>query len=134
MKQRFIKITSFTLSFLVLFSTLSFTVEKHFCGEFLMDVSFTGDAADCGMDMEKVTSAKKKGCCKDEVHQIEGQDELQQFSYSDFDLEKQQFVVAFYHSYQELFVQKITQNSFYKDFSPPDIPIDYQVLYQTFII
>lgn len=134
MKQSVVKITSFALALFVLFSTLSFTVEKHFCGEFLMDVSFTGEAADCGMDMEKVAKTKKKNCCKDEIFHIEGQDELQQFSYSDFDLEKQQFVVAFYQSYQELFVQKIAKKTFYKDSSPPDIPKDYQVLYQTFII
>ncbi|MBG7611583.1 hypothetical protein IU405_04895 [Polaribacter sp. BAL334] len=134
MKQSVVKITSFALALFVLFSTLSFTVEKHFCGEFLMDVSFTGEAADCGMDMEKVAKTKQKNCCKDEIFHIEGQDELQQFSYSDFDLEKQQFVLAFYQSYQELFVQKIAKKTFYKDFSPPDIPKDYQVLYQTFII
>ena len=109
MKQQFITITSIALSLLVLFSTVSFTVEKHYCGDFLMDVSFLGDADDCGMDMEKVTSAKKKGCCKDEVHQIEGQDELQQFSFEDFDLEKQQFVVAFVHTYQALFIEKSTK-------------------------
>ena len=74
MKKSFSKIASFLLALLVLFSTFSFTVEKHFCGEFLMDVSFIGHADDCGMDMENV-SAKKKNCCKDEVHHIEGQDE-----------------------------------------------------------
>ena len=134
MKQHFITITSFTLSLLVLFSTVSFTIEKHYCGDFLMDVSFLGDADDCGMDMEKVAAAKKKGCCKDEVHQIEGQDELQHFSFEDFNLEKQQFVVAFVHSYQALFVKKCTKKDFYKDFSPPDIPKDYQSLFQVYII
>ena len=48
-----------------------------------MDVSFIGHADGCGMDMEKV-SAKKKSCCKDEVHHIEGQDELQQTSVDEF--------------------------------------------------
>jgi hypothetical protein len=134
MKQSVLKITSFALAFLVLFSTFSFSVEKHFCGEFLMDVSFTGDAADCGMDMEKVAKTKKKNCCKDEIHLIEGQDELQQFSLADFDLEKQQFVVAFATSYSSFFVEKTIKNSFYKHFSPPDISKDYQVLFQTFII
>ncbi len=134
MKQSILKITFFVLALLVLFSTVSFTVEKHFCGEFLMDVSFTGNAADCGMEMEKVATTKKKGCCKDEVHQIEGQDELQQFSFEDFDLEKQKFVVAFTHSYQALFLEKNTKKDFYKDFSPPDIPEDYQAFFQVYII
>ena len=134
MKQIFSKILSFLLALLVLFSTFSFTVEKHYCGEFLMDVSFTGDANDCGMKMEAKALAKKKSCCKDEIHKIEGQDELQQFSFDDFDLEKQQFVAAFVISYQDLFIRNESKKTYYKDFSPPDIPKDYQVLYQSFLI
>lgn len=133
MKKRFSKIASFLLALLVLFSTFSFTVEKHFCGEFLMDVSFIGHADDCGMDMEKV-SAKKKNCCKDEVHQIEGQDELQQTSVDEFNFSKQQFLVSFYISFNDLFTENESKKTYYKDFSPPDIPLDYQVLYQSFLI
>jgi hypothetical protein len=133
MKKRFSKIASFLLALLVLFSTFSFTVEKHFCGEFLMDVSFIGHADDCGMDMEKV-SAKKKNCCKDEVHHIEGQDELQQASIDEFNFPKQQFLVSFYISYNDLFIENESKKIAYKDASPPDIPLDYQVIYQSFLI
>ena len=133
MKQRFSNIASFLLALLVLFSTFSFKVEKHFCGEFLMDISFIGDADDCGMHMEKV-SAKKKNCCKDEVHYIEGQDELQQTSVDEFNFSKQQFLVCFYVSYIDFFIENESKKTTYKDSSPPDIPIDYQVLYQSFLI
>jgi hypothetical protein len=133
MKKRFSKIASFLLALLVLFSTFSFTVEKHFCGDFLMDVSFIGHADDCGMDMEKV-SAKKKNCCKDEVHHIEGQDELQQTSADEFNFSKQQFLVSFYVSYNDLFIENESKKIYYKDFSPPEILKDYQVLHQSFLI
>ena len=133
MEQRFSKISSFLLALLVLFSTFSFTVEKHFCGDFLMDVSFIGHADGCGMDMEKV-SAKKKSCCKDEVHHIEGQDELQQTSVDEFNFSKQQFLASFYISFNDLFTENESKKTYYKDFSPPDIPLDYQVLYQSFLI
>ena len=134
MKKAFIKITSLLLVLLVLFSTFSFTVETHYCGDFLMDISFTGHADDCGMKMEKKSFSKKKNCCKDEVITAEGQDELQQFNELKLDFDKQQFVTAFLVSYQDLFVEKTSKNTFYKDFSPPDIPKDYQVLYQSFLI
>ena len=133
MKQFFSKIASFSLALIVLFSTFSFTVEKHYCGDFLMDVSFVGEAEDCGMEMEKTTRVKKN-CCKDEIHHIEGQDELQQLSYEDFDFSKQQFLTTFYISYNDLFVENKSNKTYYKDFSPPDIPLDYQVLYQSFLI
>ena len=134
MKSRFFKISSFLLSLLVLFSTFSFTVEKHYCGEFLMDVSYLGDASDCGMQMEAKAKVKKKKCCKDEIHQIVGQDELQQNSIDDFNLLKQQFLVAYIISSNDLFLDKESKKTLYIDASPPDISLDYQVLYQSFLI
>ena len=86
------------------------------------------------MQMDGVESAKKKNCCKDEVQKIEGQDELQSFEIDKLTFEKEQFLTAFVISYKDLFVEVASKNNFYKDFSPPDIPIDYQVLYQTFLI
>ena len=97
MKPLFNKITAVLVAFLLLLSTFSFTVAKHYCGDFLVAISFTGNADDCGMKMQKVT--KKKNCCRDEVHQIEGQDELQQNSIDEFNFSKQQFLVSFYISY-----------------------------------
>jgi hypothetical protein len=133
MKTTFYKISSFILAILVLCSTLSFTVEKHFCGDFLMAVSFTGDAQDCGMHMEKVAK-KKRNCCKDEVVKIEGQDELQINSIEKFDIKQQQFLVSFIYTYKDLFIENESDTTIFKDGSPPDIPLDYQVLYQSFLI
>ncbi|WP_299012566.1 hypothetical protein [uncultured Polaribacter sp.] len=134
MQSRITKITSTLLAILVLFSTFSFTVESHYCGEFLMDVSFTGNAKDCGMEMEQQAITKKKNCCTDETHTFEGQDELQPNTELKFDLKKQQFFTSFLISYQQLFSDKSSENKYYKDFSPPDIPRDYQVLFQSFLI
>ena len=133
MKQVFSNIASLLLALLVLFSTFSFKVEKHFCGDFLIDISFIGDADDCGMHKEK-ESAKKKNCCKDEVHYIEGQDELKQTSVDEFNFSKQQFLFAFYFSHSDLFLENKSNRIYFKDSPPPDIPIDYQVLYQSFLI
>ena len=133
MKIYLYKIVSFLLALLVLFSTFSFTVEKHYCGEFLMDVSFTGVAYNCGMQMEK-TVAKKKNCCKDEVHVLEGQDELHQTHFEDFDFSKQQFLISLFISYHDLFIENKSNKIIYKSQYPPDIPKNYQVLYQSFLI
>ncbi|MEE9406855.1 MAG: hypothetical protein V3V28_02145 [Polaribacter sp.] len=134
MQHVFTKITSTLLAFLVLFSTFSFTVEKHYCGEFLVDVSYVGEAEGCDMKMDKTSVTKKKNCCKDEIHKIEGQDELQQISIDKIDFKKQQFLAAFFVSYSNLFIEITSNQNLYKDFSPPDIPLDYQVLHQTFLI
>ncbi len=134
MDNLFLKISSSLLAFLMLFSTLSFTVEKHYCGDFLVDVSFTGETEGCGMAMNKTAAIQKKNCCKDEVHQVEGQDELQLQDVENITFQKQQFLTAFVISYQNVFVLPRSNTKFYKDFSPPDIPLDYQVAYQSFLI
>lgn len=67
MKQFLSKIVSSVLALLVLFSTFSFTVEKHYCGDYLVDVSYLGKADTCnsnsGVD-ECTTVAKKKNVVK----------------------------------------------------------------------
>ena len=62
------------LALMVLFSTVSFTVEKHFCGDVLVDVSVFTDVEKCAM--EAMEMKQKKSCCKDEVDVLKGQDEL----------------------------------------------------------
>jgi hypothetical protein len=133
MKNIFIRIASFTLAFLVLFSTFSFTLEKHYCGDFLVDVSFSGETNGCGMKMDGVVSAKKKKCCTLEVHKVEGQDELQSHKIDKLTFEKEQFLTTCVSSYNYC-VEIEFKNSFYKDFSLPDISLNYQVLHQTFLI
>ena len=134
MKNVFFKIASLYLAFSVLFSTFSFTVEKHFCGGFLMDVSYVGETSGCGMKMDSKTAQKKKNCCKDEIHKVEGQDELQQTSIVKIDFKKQPFLKSYLYVFIDVYFKKKNNNTFYKDFSPPDIPLDYQVAYQTFLI
>lgn len=134
MKDTFTKITSFLLAFLVLLSTFSFTVESHYCGEVLIDSSLTGHAEVCKSDLKADLSIEMKDCCSDEVHKIEGQDELQHLKFDDLDFSKQQFITSFLTSYQNLFLEKKSEKEFYNDISPPDIPLNYQVIYQSFLI
>ncbi|WP_442265357.1 HYC_CC_PP family protein [Tenacibaculum sp. ZS6-P6] len=138
MKIVFSKISSTLLALLVLFSTFSFTVEKHYCGEFLVSISYFGNSVNCGdeegeEDCDDPQVIKKKKCCKDEIQQIQGQDDLKN-SFEKFDIQKQQFVVAFLSSYYNLFAdfnKQINLNEFY---TPPNLNLDLQVLYEVYII
>jgi len=134
MKQVFSKILSFSLALFVLFSTFSFTVEKHYCGDFLVDVSFTGETDACGMTVDKAATTVKAGCCKDEVHKVEGQSQLQINKVDKITFDKEQFLTAFFIAYRDLFIIDKSNNQFYSNFSPPNYHQDYQVLYQTFLI
>tara|TARA_B110001452_G_scaffold35778_1_gene27499 strand:+ start:398 stop:802 length:405 start_codon:yes stop_codon:yes gene_type:complete len=134
MKSIFTKISSALLAFLVLFSTLSFTVESHYCGGFLMDISIVGEANDCGMKVEQKMAKEKINCCKDEVIITDGQDELHPASFGTLNFEKQQFLTTFYSSYLNLLKKESSRNIIYKAFHRPVIPINYQIKYQSFLI
>ena len=132
------KILSAVLAFLVLFSTFSFTVEKHYCGDFLVDTSYFGEAdscageamtADCG-----IMKVKKKKCCKDEVEKIEGQDELQKTSIDKISFQQKVFIISYAVSYDLLFKSLKKQIVPHKNYSPPNLFYDLNILHEVFII
>ncbi|WBX70814.1 HYC_CC_PP family protein [Tenacibaculum retecalamus] len=136
MKQVFTKIVTITLAFLVLFSTFSFTVAKHYCGDFLVDVSYVGEAGSCNKDKKDDcgTVIKKKKCCKDEVSQIDGQDDLQKVTSEKISFKEAKFILSFCASSKLLFQSLEKQSLTHQYYSPPDLVLDIQVLHEVFII
>ncbi len=139
MKQYITKISSITLAFLVFISTFSLTIEKHFCGDFLVDVSYFGNAKGCNPvmdadDCDSPETIQKKSCCKDEIQKIEGQNDLQHSKIKKLKLEQQQFILAFNLSYANLFVDLSQQIIPHKYYSSPPIITDIQLLHEVFII
>ena len=130
------KIFSVSLALLVLFSTVSFTIEKHFCGNTLVDVSLFTEADKCKMEaleieLEKIT---KKSCCKDTVDLIEGQDELKINSNSKAKTINKYFATSLILTYLNLYEELPNQIIPHKDYSPPNLVFDRQVLDQVFLI
>jgi len=136
MKQVFHQIVSSLMALLVLASTVSWTVDKHFCMGRVMDISFFSHAEDCGMEAGLALMEKddvKKSCCEDESFTMQGQDELN-LSWSDLDLEHQLFLVAFTFSYSELFVPLEKRPLPNEQYPPPKLVKDIQILDQVFLI
>ena len=134
MKQFFTKISTFLLAFFVLFSTFSFTVETHYCGDLLVDVSFVVEAENSAMSSDLIACTKKNNSCKVEIQKVAGQGQLRFHQIEKLSFSNQQFIIPFLVSKNYLFIKNESENKFYKDFSPPDISLDYQILYQTFLI
>ncbi|PNQ73879.1 hypothetical protein C1T31_06010 [Hanstruepera neustonica] len=124
------------MALLVLFSTVSFTVEKHFCGDVLVDISVFSEVQKCGMEMDAAEqpSMTKKSCCKDTTDVIKGQDELTVKTFDDIEFEQQVFLVAFSHTYFDLFEDLTEREILHKDYSPPNLVYDIQVRDQVFLI
>ena len=131
-KQFLNKGFSVILALLVMFSTESFTIEKHFCGDVLVDVSMFVEAEKCAMEALEIL--QKKTCCKDEIDVVLGQDELKVSSFEDLDFEQQQFVTVFTFTYLRGFKSLPKETVSNKYYSPPNLVADIQVLDQVFII
>ncbi len=125
-----------TLSFLVLFSTLSIAIEKHFCGDTLVDVAIFTNVKKCGTEMQDMNQSEivKKSCCKDETEIINGQDELKINSFDDLSSIQKQILVAFNFSYINLFEGLPKKTIPNRDYSPPEIVKDIHVLDETYLI
>lgn len=119
------------MAVLVLFSTVSFTVEKHFCGGNLIDVAIFSEAKKCGENMEQTS---KKSCCKDEVEVVKGQDELLVKSFFDLEFQNQLFIASYIYSYINLFEGLPQQVIPHKDYSPPNLFEDLIIKDQVFLI
>ncbi|WP_200875674.1 HYC_CC_PP family protein [Nonlabens ulvanivorans] len=125
------------MAVVVLCSTLSFSVHKHFCGPFLKDISMIVPSHGCGMETNKTTEScavvLEKSCCNDVVELVKGQDDLK-LSWDHFNLDQQQFIILFTHS----FIYSITGDDLvdtpFTSYSPPLVIRDIPVLHQSFLI
>ncbi|MFT7155755.1 MAG: hypothetical protein ACI8Q1_000758 [Parvicella sp.] len=122
MKQVFHKIMSLFMAFVVLFSTMSFTVDMHYCGDILVETALFHKAKGCGMEMEKPLiegcSITKKNCCNDEQLVVDGQDELQ-LSVDKISFEQELFIASFVCTYSNLFEGFDNEVSSFEKYKPP---------------
>lgn len=138
MKAFFHKILSISMALAVLISTISFTVNKHFCGETLVDTSIFRDAKSCGMEMSETTtisgcSVMKKNCCTNEQIVIQGQDELK-ISFDKISFEQQVFLVALVYTYFNLFEEYDKDISSFKEYKPPLVIRQIYKIDETYLI
>lgn len=128
------------MAFVVIFSTMSFTISQHFCGDELVSTAMFFDADSCEMEAEmnmmsssEECNFEQEDCCKNIVNLIEGQNEIEP-QFINLDFEQQVFVAAFIYSYINLFEGLDNNVVPFKNYSPPLIVTDIQVLDQVFLI
>lgn len=130
------KICSSILALLVLVSTVSFTVEKHYCGDTLVDVALFSHVKKCGMETGEngIYETMKKHCCKDEISLVKGQDKLKITTFEDLKLHHQLFITSLVYSFVNR-LDNLPKNIVpHKDYSPPNLAADIQLLDEVFII
>ncbi|MCL5244988.1 hypothetical protein M4I21_04165 [Cellulophaga sp. 20_2_10] len=137
MKQVFHKIMSSLLAIVVLFSTMSFAIDMHYCGDTLVETAVFYKAEGCGMEMQKPQtkecSITKKSCCTDEQLVIDGQDSLQlSLGASSFD--QHIFITSFVYTYISLFEELEENVTLYTKYNPPLVVKDIFKLDETYLI
>ncbi|XLS27815.1 HYC_CC_PP family protein [Flavobacteriaceae bacterium M23B6Z8] len=139
MRKLFSKIIAVTLTCVVLFSTVSFSVGKHFCGNVLVDVSIFKEAASCGMEMNSATASgceiTKMNCCKDVQIVIEGQENLKDTSVQNSVTPVQIYAIAGF-VYESLKIDEPEADKviILEKYIPPLLLRDLLVQHQTFLI
>ena len=137
MKQISHKILATVLAFVVLFSTMSFIVDMHFCGDTLVATSMFQKATGCGMEMEKPAAEGcafvKSNCCKDKQMIIDGQDEMQ-LSIATLSFEQQVFITSFIYMYVHLFEGVNTAVTSYQAYQEPLVSRQLYKLAETYLI
>lgn len=132
------KIVSISMALLLLASTTSWKVEKHFCMGHLVDLAFFADAEDCGMSMgmlndDNSTMQQESSCCSEEVIFVDGQDDLK-MSFDNLSFEQQLFVTSFAHSYIDLFEGSEENATLFREYSPPLVIKNIYKLGETYLI
>ena len=126
------------MALVVMLSTVSFTVDMHFCGDNLVSFSLLKDAESCGMGIQQHSSSweemiASKSCCSDKEFVKEGQKDLKK-SYEQFTSEK--VTALFIQSFAYLQENITSGNKPFrlKDYSPPHLNQDLKALYETYLI
>ncbi len=122
---------------LVLFSTLSLTVKKHFCGNMLVDTAIFSESKKCGMEMAEMGSESqtvKKSCCKDEIDVIEGQDDIIVKAFEDLEDLQKQVLFVYTYTYLKLFEELPNEEVPHQNYIPPKLIKDIHVLDEVYLI
>ncbi len=139
MKHFFTKIVSFLLAVAVVFSTSSFIVDMHYCCDKLIDMAILGKAEACkDMLQKKIPSSKKtniqeKDCCKTQTFAKQGDVDLNKPN-NEIKTQAHISINTLYYNYINPFLG-LTKNIIpFKQYRPPLLNKDIQVLHETYLI
>lgn len=126
------------MALLVMFSTLSFSVDMHYCGDSLVDFSLFQKAVGCGMEKAQANkecehSIAQEPCCSDHQFVKESNQRLKS-SFDKLSYGEQIIAATFFYTYANLAEGTYQKTVPFQDYPPPFIKPDIQILYETFLI
>ena len=139
---RILQLISVSMAVLMLISTLSVRIEKHYCGEHLVDVAFFIEAENCGMEAsdkglevsDESSILMTESCCKDVIDLYEGQDELSLEKTKVLDTDQKVLIMSFAYVFSGSIDLESQNNTPFIHDTPPKPVRDIQVLNEVFLI
>ncbi len=136
------KIFSIALSLLILFGNVGLAKTIHSCMGTEMEeaIGFSASQIECGMvkkkpdchPLKEVPTHEEKDCCEDEFELLILDQDIQK---SDSNLElNHDFTISLVFAFLGITFLPIQTDSIYKDYPPPFLKQDFQVLHQSFLI
>jgi hypothetical protein len=138
MKEMIHRLFSMIMAVLLLASTTSWTVGKHYCMGRVMDVSFFSKAEDCGMELHQLADTltynwENAHCCDDETVYIAGQNDLK-VSLDKLTFEQYRFIASWVYHYIDLFEGLQDHVVPFKYYPPPILVKEITLWDQVFLI
>jgi hypothetical protein len=125
------------MAFVVLLSTMSFTINMHYCGDTLVETAMFKQAKGCGMEMEtplkEDCSVIKKDCCNNQQITLDSQDELQ-IQLDEISFNQKVFITSYMYSYINLFEGLEHNVSIFEEYKPPLVTKELYKFDETYLI
>jgi len=134
----FYKIFVICMVAILMLSTTSFSLFKHFCGDNLVNISFEKVESCCQSEIEsdKIVNPNlnfsEKGCCKNEAT-LKNLSLLDITNTVQISKSKAVFITAYNYNFTERFKSFFSKN-YFKDFSLLHIVFNKQIQFQSFLI
>tara|TARA_R110000868_G_scaffold85074_3_gene239581 strand:- start:919 stop:1338 length:420 start_codon:yes stop_codon:yes gene_type:complete len=139
MKLLFTKIASFFLAIGILYTTSSYAVDMHFCGNTLVDTAVFGKAKICKDGLLKSTSSSKncsvqqKNCCNHQTIVKLGDNAFNKLN-PENETETFIFQNTYFYTYSHLFEGQQENKILFEEYLPPLISKDIYILNETLLI
>lgn len=144
MKQLIHKTISLFLALVVLLSSFSFTINKHYCKGEIVNTTFFVNADNCEMNINVVcentdfsikmkSKIQQEPCCKNTSELIQGNDNNQQAQEFKLAIPQVEFLTTFIYTFINNFEETLNVST-YVTYKPPLVLKNRQTLFQIFRI
>jgi hypothetical protein len=125
------------MSFVVLFSTSSFSVDLHYCCDNLIDIGIFEQAEICSVKFQKSgmdsCEDSSESCCHNEKLYKSGHDDLKN-SLTDYIIIDSMSYIETHIPYFDIFFELKKNPNTFNDYRPPLLFRNYTILLETFLI